>query len=110
MAQMRAINEQLYKPQYFLAARNPDWLIKNLPLMIRSSYATVAFLSREERESLDVILNEFFKRYGGEVYAAVIGIEKPFSKEIFEVSKGKIRFSVDKIIVVFFAISIPKGL
>lgn len=109
IAQMRAVNDQLYKPQYFLAAQDPNWLIKSLPLMIRSGYATVEFLSHAEREKLDFLLNEFFKRYGKEVYAAVIGKEKAFSKEMFEVSKGKVKFSVDKTLVVFFAISIPEG-
>lgn len=107
MAHMRTINTELYKPHYWAAARNSDWLIKKLPLMIRSGYATAAFLSHEEREKLDNILNMFFKNYGKKIYGAVIGREEPFSEKNFEVTKGRIKFSADDIIVVF-AISIPE--
>jgi len=107
VAQMRTINTELYKPHYWAPARNPDWLIKNLPLMIRSGYATVTFLSYQEREKLDNILNMFFKNYGRKVYGALMGREEPLLKENFEITKGKIRLNADDISVVF-AISIPE--
>jgi len=104
---MREINAELNKPYYLVVARDPNWVIKNLPLMIRSSYPTVAFISHHQREKLDLILNEFFKDYGKKIYGALMGKDKPISGKNVEVTKGKVRLSADDIIVVF-AISIPE--
>jgi hypothetical protein len=104
---MREINAELNKTYYLAAARDPNWIIKNLPLMIRSSYATVAFISHQQREKLDVVLNEFFKDYGKKIYGALMGRAKPISGKSAEVTKGKVRLSADDIKVVF-AISIPE--
>lgn len=107
MANMRTTNRKLYESGYLAALRNPDWLIKNLPLMMRSSYATAVFLSHQEKERLDSIVYNFFKSYGKKTYNAVIGKEKAFSEENFEVTKGRIQLNVEDILVVF-AIFIPK--
>ena len=102
VAQVKEVNAELYKPPpYLLAAQDPGWLMKNLPLMIRSSYAAAMFLSHNERENLDLILNNFFKKHGREVHGALVGSKERLLKDNFEVTKGRIKFSADDIVVIF---------
>jgi hypothetical protein len=98
--QMKAINSELFQTRYLVAARDPNWLTRNLPLMVRSAYATALFLSYEERESLDKALNMFFKNYGKDVYSAMTG-KTPLVKDNFEVSKEKVKFKEGDVVVVF---------
>jgi len=105
--QLRAVNAELSKTHYWVVTEGSRWPIRNLPLMIRSGYAAAPFLSYKERETLDNALNGFFKNYGNNVYEAVIGKQATFSKENFEVMKGRIKFNVGDIWV-GFTMSIPE--
>lgn len=44
LIQIKEINSELLRTHYLVSAQNPDWLIRNLPLMGRSAYAAVPFL------------------------------------------------------------------
>jgi hypothetical protein len=99
--QMETINAELNKPYYLARAQDDDWLIKNLPLMIRSGYAAVPFLIHQQREKLDFILSKFFKDSGKEVYGALMGKNEPISKKNVKVTKGEVHLSTDSILVDF---------
>jgi hypothetical protein len=99
--QMRAINSELFQTRYLVAARDPSWLTRNLPLMIRSAYATAPFLTYEEREILDKAMKIFSKNYGRDVYSAMTGKQGPLVKDNFEVSKEKVKFKEGDVVVVF---------
>jgi len=107
LLQIREINIELSRTQYLVAARDPNWLIRNLSLLVRSAYVTAPFLSYQEREKLDNVLNIFFRNYGRDVYKAITASRAPFVKENFEVSRGKIDFKVENISIVF-VMSIPE--
>lgn len=104
---LKAVNTELSQTHYLVVTKDPRWLIRNLPLMIRSGYATAPFLNFQEREKLDNVLNVFFKNYGNDVYNTVTGVQATFLKENFEVMKGRIKFNVADIWV-DFEMSIPQ--
>jgi hypothetical protein len=108
LIQIKEINSELLRTHYLVSAQNPDWLIRNLPLLVRSAYATVPFLNYGEREKLDEMLNIFFRNYGKEIYKALTGKQQPpFIRENFEISRGRILFKKEDISIIF-EISIPE--
>ena len=108
LMQIREINAELFRTHYIVSTQNPDWLISNLPLMVRSTYAAVPFLGYGEREKLDKMLNIFFRNYGKEIYRALTSKQQPpFVKENFEITRGRILVKEGDISIIF-ELTIPE--
>lgn len=102
LPQLKAANIEFFSSStYMLMAQRSDWVVQNLPLMIRSSYAGAPFLEHHEKERLDRALNVFFEKYDGGIGASLLGKQPPISTDNFKVIKGRIELNVEGILVIF---------
>ena len=106
VSHLEAINREIRSATPVVLMSESKWVLTNLPLMIRSSYAAAPFIDHKERETLDITLKDLFWKFDKQIFGAISGYSPVWEKN-FIAEKGKFEFIVKDISVRFAIFTYP---